>query len=872
MSRLAQFFRPRALLVGLAVASGAAVCVAVPGPPERSLPGLARLLGDAVNGVVEPDDIAWEPSAGFLSDLVLGRRVLFLAAPEPGSPRDVYRARVRLTSDGSPVQVRQLRNLTDTPRGDDVALEVVGHRAVFATIAFDRIQGISILDTRGVPESDRPEGWLDRFLLRLSSYQETGSFAGIGRTDIVLDAPARLARFSLRNDRLSIDFGERGRSLSYDVEERVLHGEDGAEAYAARALPRVHRGKPLVFWLVDSARAVLGPTPVAWLERVAFGARDGFRRTTYSLFGTHGADDALRGDAEPPRARVLDAAAVGTTRSTWPPPPIPSLWKQARPGEGQWEPVTYDFLKPVPNTLTDGGAPAPYFYRTFIRPDPERPYSEVLLIAMDMRQLELGMQAGYEDPKPTTGPPGEGRLPRDPAIYERVVATFNGAFKTTHGEYGMMVNRRVLLPPVPGGASIVVDDLGRVGLGSWPQTEEIPPEIVSFRQNLDPLVEDGIANPTGRNLWGWHLEGKSVMTERTALCVTPAGHLYYAWGAEIDGETLGRALHQAGCSYGVHLDMNPGHCGFVFSNIKNPGTGDMVLRLADDRMKIGPDRYARWSAKDFFYVMVRDPIPRDGPVTWAPASGVQPPPSWLPGIFTAQLPIGGLVVDLLRVEAGRVDVRVRAGANEPKAPGGAPPSPLTGPDAERALAAIGLGHATASSQLGIADGPTARVPLLAGNATLVLEDGRAPRVALPGELPKLSPKQLAVQLPMLAREGKPLVRASARGTSRLRAALCVRPSGSLVIAQIVHDSSAPLAAALLALGCRDVLELDRGSAKPAFVHRAGTTTPPMSSYDASALYLLARPMIPYAHRWKPAGSTPSTRVTSYDLPGRNAID
>jgi len=46
---------------------------------------------------------------------------------------------------------------------------------------------------------------------------------------------------------------------------------------------------------------------------------------------------------------------------------------------------------------------------------------------MDMRQLEIGMQAGYEDPKPTTGPPGEGHLPHDKEIYERVVATFNGA-------------------------------------------------------------------------------------------------------------------------------------------------------------------------------------------------------------------------------------------------------------------------------------------------------------------------------------------------------------------------------------------------------------------------------------------------------------
>ena len=54
-----------------------------------------------------------------------------------------------------------------------------------------------------------------------------------------------------------------------------------------------------------------------------------------------------------------------------------------------------------------------------------------------------------------------------PVPYERVVATFNGAFKTTHGNYGMMVNKRVLLPPVAGGASVIVVSGGVVSPGAW---------------------------------------------------------------------------------------------------------------------------------------------------------------------------------------------------------------------------------------------------------------------------------------------------------------------------------------------------------------------------------------------------------------------
>ena len=35
----------------------------------------------------------------------------------------------------------------------------------------------------------------------------------------------------------------------------------------------------------------------------------------------------------------------------------------------------------------DGDKPPAYFYKTFIRPDPKRPYAKVWFIAMDMRQL-----------------------------------------------------------------------------------------------------------------------------------------------------------------------------------------------------------------------------------------------------------------------------------------------------------------------------------------------------------------------------------------------------------------------------------------------------------------------------------------------------
>src|SRR5262249_27212280 len=150
----------------------------------------------------------------------------------------------------------------------------------------------------------------------------------------------------------------------------------------------------------------------------------------------------------------------------WPPAPIRSMWKTTEPGEGEWTVPKQSWVRHLAAPPTGEAPPSP-FYETFVRPDEERAYAKVLLVAMDMRQLDVGMEAGSEDPKPLTGPPGTGRIPRDPQVYQRVAAAFNGGFKTEHGNYGMMLNKRVLLPPVPGVATVILTKDGRVGMGSW---------------------------------------------------------------------------------------------------------------------------------------------------------------------------------------------------------------------------------------------------------------------------------------------------------------------------------------------------------------------------------------------------------------------
>jgi hypothetical protein len=865
LPNLRPFFKSRAAILGLALSLGCVSHCAAPRPPEKSLTGLSAALARATTGVVEDRDIAWEESPGFWTETFVGRHLLFLSRPSAGAPRDLYRAKVRVTRGGQVIEVRDVRNLTDTPLGDDVGLETKGQRASFATLAYGKIQGIAVLELPGIRSSDRPESLLDRTMLAVTSLQQTGSLHGIGRTDIVLDVPADHARLSLEPQKLTVDFGEGGRGFSFDVASRKLsaHGEN---APTARAIPQVYGNKQLVHWLVDTVRAEVGPEPIAWLENKVFGAEDQLKRTAFKLFSSKQGTELKANENDTVVAKVLDAAAFDGATDSWPPPTVPSIWKDAKPTEGVWKAVSYPFLKPMLGLAPGAEKPPAYFYKTTIRPDAKRPYSEVLLIALDMRQLELGMQAGFEDPKPTIGPPGDGRLPDDPKQYRRIVATFNGAFKTTHGAYGMMVNRRVLLPPVKGGASVVVTDTGEVGLGSWPNTQEIPANIVSFRQNLDPLVEDGVANPTGRNLWGWQLEGESVMTHRSALCVTSAGHLYYAWGDEIDGATLGKALRQAGCSYGIHLDMNPAHTGFIFMDVLNAAKQKADLRIADPGMKMSVDKYVRGAPKDFFYVMVRDaaPLAQEG-VQWAADVGAQPPPTWMTGIFGAKVAIGSVDVALTRLEKGHVALRLRAGSKEPGAWGQAGVKfSLDEKEAHEVLAAIGLGHTTDSTRYGLSFAGAAPIQLRTAYATLIANARGELRLVASGT-PELAPDEDAAQLPLLVRGRTVEPRARERGELRQRGALCVAPDGAVIIAVARHDSSDAAATALTRAGCEDVVELDRGSHHPAFLHRAGGSAPPLGNYETSVLYALGRPMLPRAFRWKADGAAPSTKVTSFDF-------
>jgi hypothetical protein len=844
--------------------------------PRKDIVDLAGALAEASGGVVEPRDVRWEPSEGAVSDFVFGRWALFLASDAPGGPRDVWRARVRLTPEGRPLGVADAHDLTGTPLGDDHALVIdpESDRAAFATYAFGQEQSVTVLDLAGEGAQNKTTLAADRAMAWITNLQQTGRGAGVARVDVTLDSPARGIGLALGPESLTVDFAdEKGvrRRATLDLGKDEIDGE-GMHVEPGRHLP-----KRFVFWAVDTARAVswIGPAPIAWLEDRVFALRDGARRFVFKLRGADDADTLARADdpAKPavPAASILDATQAAVDAGHWPPPPIAGIWKSTQPGEGEWVAPKIAWLKKLPS----GDVPAPpAILRTFVRPDPERPYATVLLVAMDMRQLDLDMEAGVEDPKPLTGPHGAGRLPRDPKIAQRVVAAFNGAFKTEHGNYGMMVKKRVLLPPQPSAASVVVLDDGRTALGTWPASTNVggllgisDDALVSFRQNLDPLVDHGEVNPTKRSLWGFTLPGTSAQTERSGLCVTPDGHLVYAWGDDANATALGKAMLMAGCSYGIHLDMNPHHTGFTFTSIDDVKTRKYKAELLSPLMEISPDRYIEYAPKDFFYLMLRDPTPPPLAATravsagWQVDPGAQPAPAWMPAVWSTR--VGG--VELVEVEGSRATWRLRAGTKEPDAKTGATPlHELTGEEAHRVLFSVGMGASAEKRPLGLAtDG---KMVLAVGqgqvqgqaqtrgagrNAVLVVQADGALGIERSEDVGNIGAHVDLAEVPFLFEAGLPPV--TPAGSMEARAALGIRADGRVLIARGTSESDAPLAEALASAGCSRAVALSRGArgAELAF-RRAGTASPPHAIDEATTLFAIAAPMKPRAFRFDAA--------------------
>jgi hypothetical protein len=297
----------------------------------------------------------------------------------------------------------------------------------------------------------------------------------------------------------------------------------------------------------DLLRAVVGPTITAQVESWFLGASDTVHQAQYKLSGqqvTAPWPVETSQMATPPASTPQALAPMALSRVV--PIVTPPL-----AGEGVWVPTEY----------TSPPFHLPRVAKTFLRPDPVRPYAIVTLLQFDIRFIALHLVAGTAEPGGPRGVAGSGRIPVADQQSNALLAAFNGGFKYADGQYGMQVNGTVYVPPQPRAATIAVTKEGHILLGAWgadPQLRSGNTDLVAWRQNASLLIDHGVINSLANDgaAWGGTILNNTY-TWRSALGMTASGTLLYAAGNSLSALTLGQALHAAGAVMAMQTDINP---------------------------------------------------------------------------------------------------------------------------------------------------------------------------------------------------------------------------------------------------------------------------------------------------------------------------
>lgn len=618
-------------LVGFASLSGlvASLLLGAPAPGDRSRGLCESLRAEGLHAAAE--DVVWiDGPPGLWGSLFGTTRAAVRASPGEGEPADIYLVEARLTPKGALIHVGGYHNLSETTGADESTPILRGDHLAYVSKSL--LPGapttINVLDLAGQSDAlvDPTWTWMMRGQHRITNYQETGQLAGIGRRVLVVDGASDV-RLEVGEAGLRVDIGDRHAEIPFE-------GEVAADAASWLRVEAQELAPPgsLVTWAVDRVRAIpwIGDTGMQAIKQVAFTALDFVLRHKEELTGDTGAEgiaeDLGTSQLAPPSQQVPVDPDLG-----WPPPPLEPWVLPSLPGEGEWTAREDElFYRKNP------GLPAP-FVTTFIRSDRSRKATRVYVTMWDPRQVELHMMAGRVEPKSATGKAGPGLIPRTPEVMTRLVAASNAGFQALHGEYGMMAEGTVYLPPKPFAATVAKLSDGSTAFGTWPRDPTVPDEVRSYRQNMTVMVQDEAFNPYGRTWWGGTVPGAEDKTHtvRTGICLTREHFVAYFYGADLSPMALAQSMIQARCKYGIALDMNAGHSGLEFYRVDRaevlPPLGADLVRQLDFEGEVPemegwsfrrrglirgmglmyPPRYIKREARDFFYMTLRHVLPGD---------------------------------------------------------------------------------------------------------------------------------------------------------------------------------------------------------------------------------------------------------------------
>jgi hypothetical protein len=359
----------------------------------------------------------------------------------------------------------------------------------------------------------------------------------------------------------------------------------------------------------DWLRGIIGDKAVAGLEMLVFQVQDDLQKLKYSLgmgnpAGDYGAFPtstaiptlALKTNTPYLHPLTMTPTLTGTLEPTptatlpWQPATIPPL--SMAKNEGAWIPYIQDAL---------GQTVA---FKTFLQPDPSRPYTLVTIVAIDLTQTRLHYVLGVIDQTMPGEPPHSVKMNLADRAANMLLAEFNGGFQARHGQFGAMANGSQALPPRDGLGTVAIYQNGDVRLGEWGTDLFLSADMTAFRQNGPLVIRKGQINSQIYNNspqdWGYTVIDVSP-TVRSGIGLSQDNKtLYYFCGPSLTMEALAKSMQAAGAYNAIQLDIN--NYWVLFVKITPSGSKLTTEPLLPRLMVDGVDRYLTQSPRDFFYI------------------------------------------------------------------------------------------------------------------------------------------------------------------------------------------------------------------------------------------------------------------------------
>jgi hypothetical protein len=345
----------------------------------------------------------------------------------------------------------------------------------------------------------------------------------------------------------------------------------------------------------DFLRTIIGDQAVAKLETVLFQIQDFIQQTKYKtgLLAPANPWQNIASNTNPIPENSNNATTTKNkqpNKGVWQPQPLKHLGNIE--GEGNWLPYITD---------SSGKTVA---YRTFLSPDPKRPYITVAVVAFDLNQTRLHYVLGFNEPHEPGYSRGTGIMPETDKTAGVLLAMFNGGFKAAQGHFGAMANGVLALPPRDGLGTLAIYQDGHIKIGAWGNDIQPSPDMQSWRQNGPLVVQNGQINPrvyiNSADDWGYTVNGDTP-TWRSAVGISQDDQtLFYFAGPGLIMDRLAKNITDTGAAEAIQLDINNY---WVLFTAVHYDKGEMKLDPLLPNMGVyNTDRYLHHSGRDFFYV------------------------------------------------------------------------------------------------------------------------------------------------------------------------------------------------------------------------------------------------------------------------------